>query len=111
MDALQEILLTWQNVAIMVACGVLTAAFKHGPLTQRVAATKWGKAGIYYLPFVWCWLALFIPWQLAPADAGVGARFMLGAILGGMTSKFYDLFMKTYKHLSTKKSDDLLLKS
>ena len=102
-----DLLVTWQNGLIMVACGSAMAAFKRGPLTKKFAEKKWGKIGAYYAPWLWCWMFLFVPWGLAPADASIGAKLLLGVVLGMLTSGVYGMFIKTVKHLMTK-SDDVI---
>ena len=107
-EPLLKLLVTWQNALIMVACGFLMEAFKRGPLTRDIAKKKWGKIGAYYAPFFWCWLALFIPWGLAPEDAGIGTRVLLGLVLGALTSKVFDMVVKSIKHLLAKSDPRVL---
>lgn len=92
-------LFTVKNLITMIACGTLIEVFKRGPYLKKFAETKWGKAGVYYAPFLWGILAQVLPVGLAPADATIGHKVLLGIILGGATSKAFDLFVKGPKHL------------
>ena len=105
---LGEQLMTVKNAAIMIGCGVAMEAFKRGPLTSKFAATKWGKVGAYYAPFLWAWILLFVPLGLAPENSGIGFKAMLGLILGGATSKIYSIFKGTVKNAlkKTRRRDD-----
>lgn len=80
-------LVTGSNGIIMLACGVVMEAFKK--IFSRFASSPWGKRLAYLAPVGWAWAALFIPWGLAPENASVGAKFMLGIVLGAATGWTY----------------------
>ena len=87
------------NLVIMLSCSIGMEVFKRGPATKQLAASRWGHIGMYYAPFAWAWLFLLLPFGLGPEDAHVGELLLLGILLGGATSKVYDIVIKTLRHL------------
>jgi hypothetical protein len=103
-----DMLATTNNLMVMVACGVLMELWKRGPVTKEWAKTKWGKLGAYWAPFLWCGLAMFIPFGLAPEGAGFGQKAMMAIILGYLTSGTFDRFFGSLKHIRAPKEEPLL---
>lgn len=87
---LWKLLGTWQNLAIMIACGGLMEGFKK--TFKKFAESPWGKRLQRPAPVAWAWAMLFIPWGLAPEGAKIGELFLLGILLGGLTAYAYSAF-------------------
>jgi hypothetical protein len=90
LGGLYEQLATWQNIAIMVACGVLMEGVKK--VLPKFAASDWGMRLARVGPLAWAWLMLLLPWNLAPAGATFGEKIVLGVLLGSLTGHVYGTF-------------------
>ena len=94
-------LFTWQNMLVMLGCGVVMELFKRGP-TKEFAKSKWGKIGAYYAPSVWCMLFLMLPLGLGDDTMPMGSKFLLSLLLAALVSKVYNVFTGTIKHMTSK---------
>jgi hypothetical protein len=72
-------------------------AFKRGPGTRRIAASRWGQVLAYYAPVAWAWLALFLPIGLARDGSSIGEKLLLGVVLGTVTDSAYDWTVKALR--------------
>ena len=87
-----SILLRYENLITMAAAGAIVETLKRAfPRVHGKDALRRVKP---LFPLVWCSVAMVGPFGLAPPEAALGERVMLGCLLGGMTSWAYEQFKR-----------------